>query len=180
MPSPPITNPATPPADPFGALGLEPKFTLTSAEIERAYLARAGSLHPDRASGDAAAASTLNLARQTLKDPMARAEALLARLGGPAPSQDKSLPEGFLAEILDVREQLESALASADPAQRARWETWAEDRRRTHIAAITRHFDDHARAGAAALKPIRLELNVWRYTERVLEQLGAGPGGPGL
>jgi curved DNA-binding protein CbpA len=171
---------ATPPPrlspgeDPFDALGLAPAFGLSSAEIERAYLARAGALHPDRSTGDAAAAARLNLARQVIKDPMTRAEALLALRSGPAPAADKSLPPGFLGEILDVRERLEAALASGSDQERSRWEDWASERRRGHIAAITRLFD----AGdGASLRGVRLELNVWRYTERVLEQL-AGPAAP--
>lgn len=171
----------SPPLDPFDALGLEARFDLTSPEIERAYLARAGTLHPDRSTGDAAAASTLNRARQTLKDPMARAEALLARLGGPGPSQDKTLPPNFLGEILEVREQLEAALATGDSGERARWEDWAERRRREHIEAIAGRLRGYPPTlpTVEALAGVRRELNVWRYTERVLEQLSGTEGSAG-
>jgi DnaJ-domain-containing protein 1 len=131
-------------------------------------------VHPDRASGDADAAAALNRARTALKDPMSRAEALLARLRGSGRSGEGALPAGFLAEIFDVREQIDEAMASGDAAARQRWEDWAEHRRGGHIRAITAAFE------AGDLDGVGRELAIWRYTERILERLSGSANGAGL
>lgn len=166
-------------ADPYDILGLEPAFTIDAATLQRAYLERSAALHPDHAgeeSGPEAAA--LNEARRTLEDPERRAEALLRRLGGPAREADRSLPPGFLQEIMAVREQMEEEIASGDPARVDHWERWGRERRRGHIAEVGRLFREYIAAGGAGgkadpalLSAVRRELNVWRYTERLLEQV---------
>lgn len=159
--------------DPFDQLGLAPAFDLDPAALERAYLARSAALHPDLAAGDADAArrsALLNQSKRTLEDPERRADALLTRLGGPAREQHKALPDGFLAEIMETREAVEEA--GRDPEARARWETWAEERRREHIAVVSGLFKALGeRPGPAALAAIRTRLNAWRYIERLIEQL---------
>lgn len=164
-------------ADPYDILGLEPAFDIDTAALQRAYLERSAAIHPDHAgegSGDAAAA--LNEARRTLDDPEQRAEALLRRLGGPGRDQDRSLPPGFLQEIMALREQIEEELASGDPARADHWDRWARQRRRGHIAEVARLFREYlgaadGRGDPSLLAAVRRELNVWRYTERLLEQI---------
>ncbi|MEN0020458.1 MAG: iron-sulfur cluster co-chaperone HscB C-terminal domain-containing protein [Planctomycetota bacterium] len=166
--------------DPFQALSLSPRFDLADADIERAYLGKIASAHPDAASqAEAADPATLNDARRALLDPEQRAEALLAVLGGPGPGSDRELPDGFLHEMLDVRMQLEDAQASDDPAEREQWRAWASERRDQHIAAVAQHFSDYANnPQPEKLVAVRRELNAWRYAERMLEQIdpAAGPG----
>ncbi|MBX3357505.1 MAG: DnaJ domain-containing protein [Phycisphaeraceae bacterium] len=183
------------PDDPFDTLELPARFDLDPSEVQRKYLALSARFHPDRAAGnrgdatsglsqpdDHAEISRLNAAKRVLDDPEQRAEALLKRLGGPAAGQDRTLPPQFLSEMLDVREQIEQAAANRDAAAFERWEDWAADRRRSHIRAVADHFARHAADLASKhLHAIRLELNVWRYTERLLEQLDGGEtrSGPG-
>jgi molecular chaperone HscB len=176
------------PADPFDTLGLEPRFDIDPAKLRAAYLRRSAALHPDAApeSGGGAGgegagmeaealAADVNLARQALENPESRADALLRRLGGPTREQERSLPPGFLAEILGIREEIEAAAASRDPAQIERWEQWAEDRRAQLIRAIAGKFAALvASSDPPSLRAIRIELNVWRYVERLVEQLDAG------
>lgn len=166
--------------DPFEVLGLPPRFDLEAGVIQRAFLERSGRLHPDRAATAEereslhAAAADLNQARQILADPEQRANALLARLGGPARDADRSLPDGFLAEMMDVRERIEEARASGDPARLEEWEDWGAARRSEHIRAVAALFEEHARSGDPAVLPrVRRVLNVWRYTERLLEHLAS-------
>lgn len=161
--------------DPFDTLGLPPAFTLDAAQIDRAYLARSAALHPDVATGDPDAPrrmAALNDAKRTLEDPERRAIALLARLGGPAKEQDRSLPDGFLIDIMETREEIESAIQSGDPAQRRRWEAWAQAQRERAIHEVGAMF---AALGPPArpdqLRAIRTRLNAWRYIERFVEQL---------
>ncbi|MFN7020689.1 MAG: iron-sulfur cluster co-chaperone HscB C-terminal domain-containing protein [Phycisphaerales bacterium] len=167
------------PWDPFVVLGLERRFDLSPAEVERAYLARAAGLHPDVVGAlgpdveGAGPSEELNRARQVLKDPESRGNALLALLGGPAKEQDRSLPDGFLAEMMEVRERMEAGGA----AERERWEGWAEQRRSSHERNVRELFSraaggETADSGHETLRAIRRELNAWRYIERMLEQSG--------
>ncbi|MEL7473213.1 MAG: iron-sulfur cluster co-chaperone HscB C-terminal domain-containing protein [Planctomycetota bacterium] len=154
--------------DPFTLLGLPARLDLASDAIERAYLTRVASAHPDVQSeattGDAA---TLNRARHTLLDPERRANALLDVLGGPSPSDHNALPDGFLFDIMETREQVEADTASDADAARAKWGAWAESQRAAYLADLTERF--------AAPEPdrsaIRAQLNAWRYIERLIEQL---------
>src|SRR5262249_24085423 len=116
--------------DAFDILGIVPRFDLAPGEVQRAYLARASAAHPDRAGrggGDGGGeaeegASALNGARADLEDPERRAAVLLKRLGGPAKEQDRSLPDGFLMEMMEVREAMEAA------ADKTPWIARAEER----------------------------------------------------
>ncbi|MCL4743081.1 MAG: DnaJ domain-containing protein [Phycisphaerales bacterium] len=158
--------------DPFDALGLPARFELDEGTIRRAYLARVGAVHPDAAGGEGAEASNLNEARATLSDPEQRANALLDRLGGPSKEADRSLPDGFLARMMAVREEVEADLASGGAEARARWEAWAVEQRREHERRVGAMFAGLADgASADALRAIRTELNAWRYVERLIEQL---------
>ncbi|MCC6322487.1 MAG: hypothetical protein IT438_13740 [Phycisphaerales bacterium] len=157
------------PWDPFSVLGLKRVFDLSSAEIERAYLARVAS-PPAAADGDGPGAD-LNRARRELKDPESRANALLGLLGGPAKEQDRSLPDGFLMEMMAVRERMES---EGEPA-RTGWEEWGEARReelRSATADLFRQLDGAPSPATDRLRAIRRQLNAWRYIERMLEQTG--------
>ena len=161
-----------PPPDPFTMLGLEPRFDLDSAEIDRAFLARAASAHPDLAGSDGSM-SALNEARRILAEPERRANALLALLGGPSPEQCRDLPQGFLMEIMELRERIEDLLAGGDASVRASVEREARARRDACVRAVAEAF---ASLGdppdPTALRDIRVQLNAWRYIERLIEQLG--------
>ena len=163
------------PNDPFEALGLPARFELDGVAIERAYLARVASLHPDIARGDpdaARRAAAINDARRVLDDAERRANALLARLGGPAKDQEKALPPGFLAEMMEVRESIDAAIESGDFSARGDAAAWALERRARHAEAVAAMFNALSAApDADELRAIRTELNAWRYTERLLEQL---------
>jgi len=163
--------------DPFTILGLPRRFEVEPGAVERAYLARVAALHPDLAVGDSEAggrAARLNDARAIVSDPERRGEALLALMGGSA--QAKALPPGLLMEVMEARESAESALALGDAAGVARWRAWAEARRVEHMERVGALFEEAGRGGSGALDLIRMELNAWRYVERMLEQLGPGRG----
>jgi hypothetical protein len=114
--------------------------------------------------------AVLNDARRVLEDPEKRANALLARLGGPAKEKDKSLPDGFLAEMMETREAIEAA--AQDPTRRAEWEAWALERRREtadEVGVMFRSLSSPPKT--EELSAIRRRLNAWRYVERLIEQL---------
>lgn len=160
------------PQNPFALLGVPARFDLDRSTIERAYLARAALLHPDVVGDEsdvAVQAAHLNRAKATLLDDERRANALLSLLGGPAKEQDKSLPDGFLFEIMETRQEIEAALASGDARQRSRWQSWAKAERERYRAEVSRLFSQTPTQDA--LNAIRTQLNAWRYIERLTEQL---------
>jgi curved DNA-binding protein CbpA len=164
--------------DPFDVLGLGAGFDLSQSEIDAAYFRRAAALHPDVAAARpeaAGAMAALNRAKDVLSSPERRADALILRLGGPGRDQHKQLPPSFLAEIMEVREQVEEALAlprDQRSGARDRWERWAEAERAKAISEVSAMFAGlGSPPSAAALADIRSRLNAWRYIERLIEQL---------
>ena len=158
--------------DPFATLGLPARFDLDEGVIRRAYLARVGAVHPDTGEGAGEEASILNEARAVLSDPERRANALVARLGGPSKEADRSLPDGFLARMMAVREEVDADLARSGEAARRRWEGWAEEQRsefERRVGAMFAGLGDPP--SVDGLRAIRTELNAWRYVERLIEQL---------
>ena len=171
-----MTTPKDAPADPFATLRVPRSFALEPAMLQRAYLRASAKSHPDMAGGiaesgssaDSGNSAAINAARDLLADPERRAGVLLALLGGPGAGEDASLPDGFLMEILEVREEVESA--RGDPAATAEWESWADARRAEYIERVASMFES-AEGDGSVLCAIRQELNAWRYIERLIEQL---------
>ena len=166
--------PMTELSDPFSALGLPARFDLPSEIIEKAYLARSILCHPDVVGNDEEAArrsAQLNDARAILSHAESRANALLQLSGGPSKEQDRSLPPGFLAAILETREEIEEAIASKDPAQLKTWEVWAAQERDRYTSEVAALF---CRSPVPVLE-IRKHLNAWRYIERLIEHTGELP-----
>jgi molecular chaperone HscB len=117
------------------------------------------------------AATTLNDAFRVLKQPLRRAEALLA-LGGVTITENERLESDLLMEIMELRERLDDAHAGRD-AGTAR--TIADDVRTRRDAAA----DDIARLFAAApvaLEEIKRRLILIRYFDRLLEAADAEIG----
>lgn len=172
--------------DPFATLGLPVTMDLDASRIESAYLARARLAHPDHARGAAGAQTTddgpiaaLNQARRTLRDPALRAEALVRALGGPGAQGDRSVPPGFLQELMAAREGIEADRISGGGALPAaaldRWHAWGERRRQELLDELGRVLRAVAPGDAAALGRARRLLNALRSIERASEQLDADP-----
>ncbi len=157
--------------DPFAILGLPRSFELSSQAIENAYLARSALCHPDLM-GDENEASQrsaeLNDAKAILVHPESRANALLAAIGGPAKEADRTLPDGFLMQILETREEIESQIATRSANELNFWKEWAAREREAYTAKIAALF----RQTPLPDLEIRKQLNAWRYIERLVEQLG--------
>ena len=164
-------------SDAFEILGLEPAFDLTRSSIESAYLSRIAGAHPDLGDDREADAARLNDARRALLNDERRANLALCAIGGASASEDASLPEGFLFEIMDVRTEIEGAIESGDEGERARQEAWAAGERaryrETALGLFARVGEEGAEKGEL-LAEIRRVLNAWRYIERLIEQLDPG------
>ena len=77
-----------PSSNPFEVLGVPAGFEMDEAQLHRQFVLRAAAAHPDRFTDPfeqaqaAQRAATINDAYQVLRDPQARAEALIELLGG--------------------------------------------------------------------------------------------------
>ncbi|MBX3385144.1 MAG: hypothetical protein KF768_01085 [Phycisphaeraceae bacterium] len=173
--------------DPFASLGLERRFDLDAAAIQRAFAVRSADVHARDASEDErdSTLSEINRAKALIEHPESRADTLLLLLGGPTRETERSLPDGFLQEMMEVRqtmeEEIEAASESDARAVSDKWEVWAEARRAGHEARVAAMFREGCSSGdqpsRAALRAIRRELNAWRYIERMIEQLDGGRSG---
>lgn len=166
---------AQPPADdPFALLGLPLRFDLSRERINRAFLGSIAAAHPDSAVGDAAEreviAARMNRAKAVLENPELRADALLTAAGGARADQDRSLPRGFLAEMMQLREEMDESLQRGGAIS-----AWTDRAGRMRDAAMSRVGELFASAGeppdASVLREVRKELNAWRYVERMIQQL---------
>jgi len=171
-----------PTSNPFTQLDLPIRFDLDASTIERAYLTKLASAHPDAggAGPEHDDAASLNAARTILLDAEQRANALLAVLGGPSALDCKDLPDGFLMEMMTRREEIEEQIGQADnqagDQARANWESWAHDERVSYSDSVSEKFgslprDESSIERAHKLRDIRTLLNAWRYIERLIEQL---------
>ena len=169
--------------DPFSRLGIEPAFDMDDSVIESRILRATARLHPDRATDPIQAEewsrelAAVNEAGRMLLSRERRADALLRLLGGPAASDEKGLPEGFLEQMLATRMELEEAVAAGDQQGVSALETWAREEREHHHRRVADLFNAcREDVDPSILVNIRLELNRWRYIERMIEQLHPAPG----
>lgn len=158
---------------PFETLGIPMRYGIERDQVERAYRARLSGSHPDAGgNGGGIDPATLNTARTTLLDDEQRAIVLLALLGGPGASECRDLPDGFLMDMMMQRQEIEEAIESGGDAEREQWESWGIEQRRSYRDRVGAMFDalgDPAQDDD--LRAIRVELNAWRYIERLIEQL---------
>jgi molecular chaperone HscB len=107
----------------FELFGLPASYRFDEAELDRVYRELQTRVHPDRhAAGSEAdkrlalqSSARLNEAYRALKDPVARAQHLLALHGiASAPETDTRLPLEFLERQLERRERAEEAFDARD------------------------------------------------------------------
>jgi molecular chaperone HscB len=107
----------------FELFGLPVRFRCDNEALDRAYRALQGDVHPDRfaAATDAdrrlalQSSARVNEAYAALRDPVARAQYLLALRGIDAmPVHDTRLPLPFLERQLERREEAAAAAAAGD------------------------------------------------------------------
>lgn len=121
-------QPVTPGTTLFDVLGLPRGVDVDRAELERAYRERSLRLHPDRTGKDDPRERRLSLERtallneayRTLRTPEPRAFYLL-KLHGLDLQKDEAravtVPPEVLEQVLDLREQLDSARTAGDDEQ---------------------------------------------------------------
>jgi molecular chaperone HscB len=166
------------PSEAFQVLGVEARFDLSSRDLRAAWMRRASVAHPD-AAGAVDESARVNDAMRVLSDPIQRAQALLELRGAPE-VEARSLPQGFLLEMMELRERADECAGDAVATARLRDE--AASRRDAAVAEIAAIF---AGSGAGSIAPehsgqVAEQINIVRAFERMLEQLDreAGHGSP--
>jgi len=165
--------------DPFATLGIARTFDVDLTAVEKVHRELSRALHPDRYVGASpserraslAKAVEVNEAWRVVRDPVRRADALLALAGvgaaaGEGPESAKADPE-FLMDMLEQREALAEAKASKDLEAVRRLASAIEERARGVERALAEGF---ARGEAARLVGKVGELKFYR---RFLEEVSA-------
>jgi molecular chaperone HscB len=170
---------------PFAILGLAPALEVDALSLRRRLLELARLVHPDyfataemstRARAERASA-LLHQAFDTLSDELARADWLIADLGGPREGELRDMPKPFLLEVLEWNEALEEARAEgATGSARARLHALGSqlgEARDEVLGRLRSRLVPLPARGSEALREARRELNALRYLERALEQVEA-------
>jgi molecular chaperone HscB len=172
--------------DYFAVLGLARAFEQDAAVMEARYKDLSRKLHPDRfARSDPRAKKAalqrtvqLNEAWRTLKEPLKRAEYLLALGGvkiatddGGARSGGVAAPPALLMEILELREELGEAREAGDHAKVARMGATMRARADQATARVARGLA--GAPDAAGLEAVARELVALRYYQRFLDEVSA-------
>jgi DnaJ-domain-containing protein 1 len=141
--------------------------------VQTAFLRAMASLHPDTLAGESdgfdehatARAAEVNLAREQLLDEASRAESLLLLRGGASVTQDKSVPDGFFAKMMEAREELDAAQEAGDQQGVQRSVAWAKSQREQTLARVRVALEQ------GNLTEARKQLNACRSIDRMLEHV---------
>jgi molecular chaperone HscB len=180
----------------FDFLGLERKLTIDEASLQQRFYELSRKWHPDRFSRATPAeqqraleaTSILNDGYRTLKDPVKRAEYLLAQEGFPIGEQrSRDVPPELLEEVFELNMLLEE-LRTGDESQKPQLEQAGKNFKRMqaeiddHLGVLFRKYDEAAPESEAAkqiLHEIRSVLNRRRYIENLIRDVNRALN-PGL
>ena len=174
----------------FDRLGIPEQFAVDLEDTEHRFLALSRELHPDFFTTRSAADQTLSLEHSAqlndaigvIRDPFRRAAYLLQRWCPQEDAErDQQMPDGFLEEMLSLREDVEDTLAEAPSPQRdATLGTVRTDltaRLDGSIRSLGEAFIrmERARADGQDVQPlatdIRRMLNAARYITGIVNRL---------
>ena len=179
-------NPAAAGVDYFTLLGLPRQFELDEGLLTQRFHALSRTVHPDTHGGQSSDAQLLavqlsaavNDAYRTLKSPALRAEYLLELLGGKSSAEDKSVPEGFLATMMMMQEEVHDAQVARNDAELARLRAVLTTQQEGLLRRIVGLFGGLAEGASCPavrtdlLGEIRRQLNAVSYVRKLLEQAG--------
>lgn len=148
---------------------------MDESALRQVFLKASAEHHPDRFVDPIEQAEAVETMSQltdsyrVLSDPELRARSLLA-LSGLELAEDKDkLPPDLLMEVMEVREEMESAIESGDQAELDRLRSWAIDQRVGYLDKLAALFDSEL--DASKVSAVREQLNALRYMQRMLEQM---------
>ncbi len=164
--------------DPYAVLGLPRGFAVDAAALEARHRDLTRLLHPDRHAAAGAAGRRLALEKmiqvndafRILKDPVRRATWLLAQEGvdlGEGAKAQEHLPEGFLLEVMELREELAEARLGKDTTRIHALAARVKGERARSLEALAAAF------GRKATKDAGEHVAALRYWDRFLEEVAA-------
>ncbi len=159
--------------DPFTTLGLPAVYSLDRDALEQRYRDLQRALHPDRFTSAPATerrmalskAVEVNAAYRLLRDDLQRAEALVALRCGPS-TGDAADPD-FLMTIMELREALSEAKATADLTTVRRLASRVETAQAQAQQTFARTLDTDPLDAAA----LRQSLSALKYYRRFLDEV---------
>jgi molecular chaperone HscB len=165
----------------FEVVGFPVSFELNSAELEERYQQLLLELHPDFYSSapeaeqllSETASAILNTAYKTLHNPTLRAGYLLHLLVEKRQLDESSLPEGFLAEMFFLQEELDELLDSVNSVELSAMHDDLQNRKmdiEADYAPLFKKHDDHPE-NSGILQQLQSHLNAERYLRRLLERI---------
>lgn len=164
--------------DPFELLGVARRFSLDRAALEQRHRDLSRTLHPDRYVQSPAGerrvalerAVAVNEAFRALRDPLTRAEALLAAHGLSVGDADRP-SQALLMEIMELRESLDDARCSADKVNALLSQVRA--RSKSEEATLASVFDADGAPAPDALSRARDALVRLKYFRRFEDEADA-------
>ena len=165
----------------FEVFGFQVRFDLNSDELEERYKELSFGLHPDffvSASTEEkllseGAAAILNNAYNTLIGKTSRANYLLTLLFEGQTLDDRSLPDGFLAEMFFLQEELDNLIDSKDVIKLSNMYENIQ-KRKTNIEdeylVLFTKFEENPK-NSKIPQELQTILNAERYLKRLLERI---------
>ncbi|PCJ18080.1 MAG: Fe-S protein assembly co-chaperone HscB [Candidatus Cloacimonadota bacterium] len=167
--------------DKFETLGLKKEYQIDKEDFEDRYLTLSKVTHPDRYQNltEDQKTKVLNLSAQingsyfSLKNDLTRAQLVLDHLiSGGLVLNKKLLPDGFLFEILEIREEMDEP--SIDDDRLEEIESEVEVLRKNTHKEIEAIFQDLTKQNILDIKhvqAVQTKLNTISYYDRILEQI---------
>lgn len=168
--------------DPFEQLDIAPSFSLDMNDLSERHRQVSRALHPDRFVGKPATerraalnkAIEVNEAFRTLKDPLARAEALLERLRlGRAEGEEPQPSPEFLMETMERREELRDAAQRKDVARIEAMHEALRARAKEIEADVADTFEQALNGGQVDSDSLHSSLATLRYYYRFFDEAEA-------
>lgn len=165
--------------DYFGLLGLPRSYDIDLAQLEARFVAISRHVHPDyftQAGEEMSRLATrlsaeLNDAVTVLKDPVLRAGYLLETSGGPAATEDRTVPPEVLADAMELREEIEDAQGRHDQGQLDELRGGVRTKREALLETIATLARKLPGAGADDMRRLRHTLNAVKYYNNMLDLL---------
>ena len=165
----------------FEVLGFPVSFELKSTDLEERYQQLSLELHPDFYGSapeaekllSETASAILNTAYKTLCEPTLRASYLLHLQSAKQKLDERSLPEGFLAEMFFLQEELDELLDSGNAVELSKLRDDLQNRKTDIEADYAPLFKKHEEQpeDSGILQQLQTHLNAERYLRRLLERI---------
>lgn len=168
--------------DKFAAMGLPRSYDLDERALEETFRSLSRKLHPDRFARatprerrfSLEQTTLLNDAYRTLRDPVKRAEHLLALRGVKVAGEERggplAMPQEFLEQALEDREKLLEAKTEGGPEAVARLAEGVRGKRQEAMEEIARALREE-RPTQAQLEQAGQLLSRLRYYARYLDEV---------